>query len=129
MKIFINQKLIDDYGLSYFVHLDINDFFSDIAYENSVNIDERIYIERDITPDVYIIDEENEDNQRYININWVYLLYYSQYFNMKEICNLAGISYSTYHNWKSELHYLSETKVCLLLKTMKELTKQIHIIE
>lgn len=44
-----------------------------------------------------------------------------KYFNMKEICQAAGVNYSTYRGWKSNGHNLSDEKAKALFSMMKSI--------
>ena len=45
----------------------------------------------------------------------------SQYFNMKMICEKAGINYSTYKGFKNNNQYFSTEKILTLLKCMHDI--------
>lgn len=53
------------------------------------------------------------------------LIKYSEFYNMKEVCQLAGVNYQVFRNWKSNPtnNAISEDKAKELLKTMKNLYK------
>lgn len=55
------------------------------------------------------------------------LIEMSKFFNMKEVCGVAGVNYGTFKNWKSNpnKYYLSDEIANKLLNTMKNLTKGI----
>lgn len=45
----------------------------------------------------------------------------SQYFNMKAVCEKAGINYSTYKGFKNNNQYFSSTKILILLECMHDI--------
>ena len=47
-----------------------------------------------------------------------FILEKSQYFNMKVICEKAGVNYSTFRGWKNNGNALSEEKLRLLKNTI-----------
>ena len=52
-----------------------------------------------------------------------FILEKSQYFNMKVICEKAGVNYSTFRGWKNNGNALSEEKLRLLKNTMINVCK------
>lgn len=49
------------------------------------------------------------ENQAFTFDIWSQILFQnSKYYNMKEICKLANVSYSSYRNFKSTSHYMSQ---------------------
>lgn len=52
-----------------------------------------------------------------------FILEKSQYFNMRVICEKAGVNYSTFRGWKSNGNALSEEKLKLLKNTMINVCK------
>lgn len=48
----------------------------------------------------------------------------AQYYNMRKVCELAGVSYSSFKNWKSYNAPFSDEKCTLLLKIMSEIKMQ-----
>lgn len=48
----------------------------------------------------------------------------AQYYNMRKVCELAGVSYSSFRNWSSYDAPFSDKKCALLLETMKAISQQ-----
>ena len=44
---------------------------------------------------------------------------------MKEVCELAGVNYQTFRNWKYSKKYLSDKIINELLNAMKKITEDI----
>ncbi|MDD6349735.1 hypothetical protein [Intestinibaculum porci] len=47
-----------------------------------------------------------------------------KYFNMREVCEKAGINYSTYRGWKNNGRSFSDEKAKILFLTMKEICEK-----
>lgn len=52
-----------------------------------------------------------------------YVLEKSQYFNMKAICELAGVNYQTFRSWKNNGYSFSDKKLIALIEAMKSVCK------
>ena len=48
----------------------------------------------------------------------------AQYYNMRKVCELAGVSYSSFRNWSSYDAPFSDKKCVLLLEAMKAISQQ-----
>ena len=49
------------------------------------------------------------------------LLNQSKYFNMKAICELAGVNYQTFRGWKNNGYSMSDEKLKKILDAMKKI--------
>jgi hypothetical protein len=47
-----------------------------------------------------------------------------KYFNMRVICEKAGVNYSTYRGWKNNGRAFSQNKAKLLYETMVEICRK-----
>lgn len=52
-----------------------------------------------------------------------YVLEKSKYFNMKAICELAGVNYQTFRSWKNNGYSMSDEKLLKIIEAMKLVTK------
>lgn len=58
----------------------------------------------------------NEELKRYV-------LEKSKYFNMKAICELAGVNYQTFRGWKNNGYSMADDKLIMIIETMKNICK------
>ncbi len=49
-----------------------------------------------------------------------FILNKCKYFNMKNICELAGVNYQTYRGWKNNGYSMSDEKLRKIVKAMKK---------
>ncbi|WP_304727468.1 hypothetical protein [Dubosiella newyorkensis] len=92
-----------------------------ILDEVFAQIDEEGNTLKESKPRNTIIEYNRSDieNQAFTFDIWSQILFQnSKYYNMKEICKLANVSYSSYRNFKSTGHYMSQEAQKRILKAM-----------
>ncbi len=129
-KLFISDGAIEKLGYAYFVDVEYDDYNSIANWNETVELEDGLFLERD-DMDNYNIRTDDEDDCSFEDIeelrNKIQLDYYSSFFNMKAICEKANVNYTTYRSWKQK--GLSERKIISLLKEMKNITNDIQIAE
>lgn len=132
-QLFISDEAIQKYGYDYFYKMNADDFLS--VSKNLELIDDGGYRELDdglllsINNLQNVTLQENESDSvfyEYSEIRERMILYHnSKYYNMKEVCQEANISYQVYRNWKNSNKPFSDLKVKQLLKAMISISNKI----
>lgn len=133
-KLYVSKKAIQKYGYDHFKNFNYNNYCN-IADGSFKELDDGLLIIanseiNDPDKDIFLqVDETDNEFSQFNNIEEIRseidLVYYSQFFNMKKICEKSNVLYQTYRNFKNNCAPLSINKIKALLNTMKNVTKDI----
>lgn len=122
-KLFISDEALEKYGYAHFKDVDYDDYKynADDEYRQD---DDGILYTRDDMYNIYLC--VNEDDSTFTDIddiqNIIYIDSHIEVFNMRVICERAGVAYSTFRNWKYNNNYkgMSEYRIERIVEEMKK---------
>ena len=122
-KLYISDEAIEKYGLLYFDGYDADDYVS-IARDDFVELEDGLLLLRDDMYNLYL--SANECDESFNDIDdlkqKIILLKKCIYFKMSYICELAGVPYQSFKNWKNNNYKgLSDTRIETLLRVMSNI--------
>lgn len=134
-KMYVSKKAIMKYGYDYFKNFSFNNYY-DIADQELKELDDGLLIIanseiNDPDKDIFVFADETDINfATYYNIEKIRLeielVYYSQFFSMKRVCETSDVSYQTYRNFKNNCAPLSTNKIKTLLNTMIKISNNLN---
>lgn len=125
-KLFISNEAISKYGFGHFKNFNY-DALVRMADDDFKELEDGLLIIKDDN-DILIQATEADDKFNDIeDIRYeIELIYHSQFFNMKSICEYTGIKYQTYRNWKNNNQSFGNDKIKKLLNAMIDVSKEIE---
>lgn len=125
-KLLISNEAICKYGYGHFKDFNYDQLDS-IADDDFKELDDGLLIIKD---DGDILVQATETDETFNNIESIRyeieLIYHSQFFQMKSICENSGIKYQTYRNWKNNKQSFGIDKIKKMLNTMIQVSKSIE---
>lgn len=122
-KLFVSDKALEKYGYSHFKDVDYDDYKS-FATDEFTELENGLLVSRDDMDNIYI--SATEEDEVYNDIddiqNIIYIDSHIEVFNMRVICERAGVAYSTFRNWKYNNNYkgMSDYKIERIVEEMKK---------
>lgn len=121
MTLFISDEALEKYGYAHFRSVEYDDYKYNADDEYRQDDDGIIYT-RDDMYNIYL--SANEDDGSFNDLdeiqNIIYIDSHCEVFNMRIICERAGVAYSTFRNWKnSNYKGMSNYKIERIIEEMK----------
>ncbi len=123
-KLFVSDEALEKYGYAYFNGMEADDYEL-IAENEPKKLEDGLLVCRDDMYNIYLSVSETDESFNDVEdiADIIYIDAHVDVFNMRVICERAGVGYSTFRNWKSAKYKgLNSYKIERIVEEMRNAT-------